>query len=143
MVIFRKISNIVLLLATFLLLVNSVLPHHHHHEEVCFEATHCESESADHHDAESGHNDINHDHHNDQTDVCQIVNFYLTPLSKNLIEKAKSKSFNKDQYLNSLLFSNEIVQVYLSYSSENILISDIIDLNTKCLTRALRAPPYC
>lgn len=143
MIFIRKISRTILLLATLLLLLNSVLPHHHHEQEVCFVKTHCSDELDDHHEGKSEHKDVGHDHHNNETDFCQIINFYLTPDGKNFTSKSKIKNFNNDLNVNTNSNTKKITLVFSDYTPENIFTSDEVILNAKCLTRALRAPPYC
>jgi len=142
MVIIRKISRTILLLTTLLLIMNSVLPHHHHEREVCFVKTHCSDEKNDHHTDKSDHKGVGHDHHNNETDYCQINNFYLTPVGKNFSAKPQIKSFNNDLCVNTHS-TNKIAVVFSDYIPEEILRSDQLGLNAKCLTRALRAPPHC
>lgn len=142
MAIIRKISRTVLLLATLLLLMNSVLPHHHHEQEVCFVKTHCSDEEIDHHTDKSEHKGVGHDHHSSETDFCQIINYYLTPGGKNLNSKSNLKSINKNLLVNTSSYTYKIALVFQDCNPENIFTRDQIGINTKCLTRALRAPPY-
>jgi len=141
MIICRKISSTVLLLATLLLLMNSILPHHHHSEEVCFTSAHCENDHSDQTDGKVKHEGVNHNNHSHEADFCQLIDFYLTSDGKNLAGKIKLKSFKKDLSINAFLFSNEVALVFDGYFQENIYDSNRVGINSKCLTRALRAPP--
>jgi len=142
MVIIRKIARTVLLLATLLLLINSILPHHHHQEDVCFTTSHCANEHSDHHDADFEKNGISHNNHSHEVDYCQIIDFYLTSDGKNLNGKIKLKSVKKIFSIDAFLFSKEVALVCINYSQENIYVGDRVGINSKSLTRALRAPPY-
>ena len=130
-------------MATMLLLMNSVLPHHHHHEEVCFTSSHCSEEDSDHHGNDLGHSGVNHNHHSQEADYCEIINYYLTPNGKNLTAKTKFKSLDRNVYFNANANSVTIALVFYDHSPENIFIRNKVGLNAKCLTRSLRAPPYC
>lgn len=141
MVIIRKISITVLLLATLSLLINSILPHHHHSEEVCFESSHCENDHADHQEGEFEPEGVDHNNHSHEADFCQIIDFYLTSDGKNLNGKIKLKSVKKNFSINAFLYSKEVDLVCNNYSQENIYVGDRVGINSKSLTRALRAPP--
>lgn len=141
MVIIRKISSTILLIATLLLLMNSILPHHHHSEEVCFAASHCENEHTDHQDEKAEHEGVNHNSHSHEADFCQIIGFYITSDGKNLTGKTKLKNTNKDLSINAFLISKEDALVFNNNTSYSIYFGDLVGINSKCLTRAMRAPP--
>jgi len=126
-----------------MLIMNSILPHHHHEEEVCFAASHCSDDESDHHETHSGQNGVEHEHHQGKSDFCSLENFYVAPVVKNLTGKVKysilkndfSETTDLDTNLNSLIFSSRKVWKFISIGHT--------ELNTCCLSRALRAPPYC
>jgi len=119
-----------------------MLPHHHHEQEVCFVKIHCSDELDDYHAGKSEHKGVGHDHHNSKTDYCQINNYYLAPDGKSFSTKFKIKSFNNNLFVNTH-FENKITSLFSDFIPENILKRDQPGLNSKCLTRALRAPPFC
>lgn len=143
MVLTRKIARIFLFSISLLLILNSVLPHHHHHEDVCFINTHCSDDETDLTCDNNEHEGVEHDHHSDETDFCQLNDFYLAPVVKKASGKSNFSNINKD--LVSYASSNacQIVLLFLTDTPGKILIDDQKGLTAKCLTRALRAPPAC
>jgi len=137
----RKIARIFLLSAILMLIMNNVLPHHHHHEEVCFATSHCSDSDADHHDA-ADHNAVEHEHHNGETGFCQLVNFYLAPDGQKLTGKIKY-NFKKDVSEYAYPMHEIVILVLTTQSNYNFFIVDQLGFGTKCLIRALRAPPIC
>lgn len=137
----QKISFTVLLLATITLMLNSIIPHHHHHEEVCFVATHCSDEEAGLHDDHHEHKGVEHNHHNSETDFCQLNGFFLAPGMKNLLGQAKYNKISSDLTLFTLAEASHIFSPLLPDDQFKILLDDQKGLKAKYLTRALRAPP--
>ena len=143
MIIIRKISNTVLLLTTLLLFANSVLPHHHHHDEVCFINTHCSDDEADLTCDNNEHEGVEHDHHSDETDFCQLNDFYLTPVVKKVSGKPNFNNINKNLLSHVTFNAYQIIILFSTNTLEKIPIDDQKGLTAKYLTRALRAPPVC
>lgn len=125
-----------------MLLMNSILPHHHHEEEVCFTASHCDTDDTHHHKTEAHLEGVNHNHHSHTADFCQIIDFYLTVDGKISVGKIKPKSVNKDISFGAFISSKEEAVIHNSYKTDNIHFARQDGLDIKCLTRALRAPPY-
>lgn len=140
--IIRKISSTVLLIATLLLLMNSILPHHHHEEEVCFTASHCVNDDMHQHESDAHHEGVNHNDHSHAADFCQIIDFYLTVDGKISSGKIKPKSVNKNFSLSAFMSSKEEAVIYSYCTNDNLHNGRQDGLDIKCLTRALRAPPY-
>ena len=143
MVITRKIARIFLFSISLLLILNSVLPHHHHHEEVCFINTHCSDDETDLTCDNNENEGVEHDHHSDETDFCQLNDFYLAPVVKNTSAKAKLSDFKKDLTSSSTSDGYQIVILFSTNTPEKIPIDNQKGLTAKYLTRALRAPPVC
>lgn len=143
MVLIRKIARIFLFSISLLLILNSVLPHHHHHDEVCFINTHCSDDETDLTCDNNEHKGVEHDHHSDETNFCQLNDFYLASVVKKASAKIKLSNFDKD--LTSCATSNacRIEMLFSTNTPKKIPIDDQKGLTAKYLTRALRAPPVC
>ena len=141
MVLTRKIAQIFLFSISLLLILNSVLPHHHHHEEVCFVNTHCSDDETDLICDNNEHEGVEHDHHSDETDFCQLNDFYLAPVVKKVSGKPNFSNINKNLVSHVIFNAYQIVILFSTNTPGKIPINDQKGLTAKYLTRALRAPP--
>lgn len=137
----RKIARIFLLSAVLMLIMNNVLPHHHHKEDVCYATSHCSENETDHHDeSESDHQGEGHDH---DADFCQLDVYYLATYWKDPAEKSKYSNAKKTASQIALTF-NDTGQVFKSlYFQLQLFSNHKTVLDSRSLTRALRAPPHC
>lgn len=126
-----------------MLIMNSVLPHHHHEEEVCFATSHCSDDESDHHDTHSEQNGVEHEHHQGEPDICTLTSFYLAPDVQKLSGKVKYSILKNDFSQTTDLNSNLSLLVFSTRTIWKFISIDQTVLNTHCLSRALRAPPYC
>jgi len=135
----RTTSVFIFLIVNSVLLTHAIIPHHHHFSLVCFENSHCSTETEKHE-----HDTQKHEHnHDSNSDHCVLKQAFIIP-SQHLsqVSKCADSGNNHVDFQATLLFSTTNFGFILShglFTYKPFLDSDYSRLINRRL--GLRAPP--
>ena len=105
--------------------------------------SHCENDESDHHNSNLEHDGLEHEHHESETDFCQLNSLFYNQIDQSISGKFKLHNAEKDiSGLYNLIAVNFALISGIAFNNKD-LIKPYYVLNPKNLTHALRAPPIC